>query len=190
MNIPNILTLFRIILIPLFAAVYYMSNPDEPRFYACMIFAIACITDLLDGFLARKLNKSSRFGAFLDPVADKFTVCTAMVLIVEHYATHKDLIVYSQIITIPALCIICREIIISALREWMAELGKRANVQVRWIGKWKTTFQMFAIGGLVWKQADWMVYASTTLLYVALILTLISMFEYLKAAWSDLTADM
>ncbi len=190
MNIPNILTVFRVILIPVFVVLFYIGKDTEPNFYAWLVFTIACVTDLIDGYLARKLNMSTKFGAFLDPVADKFIVCVSLVLIVEYYSKHQDVICYSMIITLPSLIIICRELIISALREWMAELGKRAAVSVKWVGKWKTTFQMFAIGGLVWRQAEWMIYASSALLYVAVILTLFSMVQYLKVAWSDLTAEM
>lgn len=189
MNIPNILTLVRVIFIPIFVILYYLGDPLEPNFYATLIFALACITDLIDGYLARKLDQGTRFGAFLDPVADKLIVCTALVLIVEFFSSHTDTIKYPMIITLPSIIIIGREILISALREWMAELSKRAEVAVNWVGKWKTTFQMFAIGGLIWRQAEWMIYAATTLLYVAVLLTLISMFEYLKAAWKDLVAD-
>lgn len=190
MNIPNILTVFRVVLIPVFIVLYYVGDFNQPNFYAWLVFAIACVTDLIDGYLARRLNMGTKFGAFLDPVADKFIVCVALVLIVEHYSSYTDVIKYSQIITIPSLIIICREMIISALREWMAELGKRAAVSVKWVGKWKTTFQMFAIGGLIWQQAEWMVYASTALLYVAVVLTLFSMVQYLKVAWGDLTSEM
>ena len=117
---------------------------------------------------------------FLDPVADKIMVSTALVLIVEHYNT--------VIVTIPALTMIGREILISALREWMAELGKRSSVAVGWMGKWKTTIQMIALTGLIWEANIWMVWASYILLYVAVILTFSSMMQYLRAAWGDLTA--
>ena len=190
MNIPNILTVLRVLMIPVFVVLFYLGDNSQPNFYAWMIFTIACATDLIDGYLARKLNMGTKFGAFLDPVADKFIVCVSLVLIVEYYSQNNEKIIYSWIITLPSLIIICRELIISALREWMAELGKRAAVSVKWVGKWKTTFQMFAIGGLVWRQADWMIYASAALLYVAVVLTLFSMIQYLKVAWSDLTSEM
>ena len=190
-HIPNILTTFRVILIPVFVILCYaMQNPDQSNPYACLVFGIACITDLIDGFLARRLNENTRFGAFLDPVADKMIVCTALVLIVQNYSVASELISYPALITVPCIVIICREIIISALREWMAEMAKRDEVGVKWIGKWKTTFQMLAIGGLIWRTADWMVYASVALLYVAVILTIFSMVQYIIKAWVYLIRDI
>ncbi len=193
MNIPNILTSFRVILIPIFVILYYVmeeTNAPCSNPYACLIFGVACVTDLIDGYLARRLNKNTKFGAFLDPVADKLIVCAALVLIVQHYGAHRDLIMYPALVTIPSMIIICREIVISALREWMAEMAKRDVVGVKWIGKWKTTFQMLAIGGLIWRQADWMIYVSLALLYVAVVLTLFSMVQYIQKAWNDLTTDI
>ena len=179
----------------------YKINADEvvsastetefgTNFYSYLVFTIAAVTDLFDGYLARKYKQTSKFGAFLDPVADKLIVCSALVLVVEHFSHPNPWIKYSWILTLPSLIIIGREILISALREWMAELSKRTVVSVSWIGKWKTTIQMFAIAGVIWQQADWMVYASVTLLYVAALLTVISMVQYLHAAWNDLIADM
>ncbi|VEB85118.1 phosphatidylglycerophosphate synthetase [Citrobacter koseri] len=107
-------------------------------FVTALIFCIAAVTDWFDGFLARRWNQSTRFGAFLDPVADKVLVAIAMVLVTEHY--------HSWWVTLPAATMIAREIIISALREWMAELGKRSSVAVSWIGKVKTTSQMAGAG--------------------------------------------
>jgi CDP-diacylglycerol--glycerol-3-phosphate 3-phosphatidyltransferase len=193
MHIPNILTSFRIILIPVFVIFYFAlesSDPTHSNIYAWAVFTLACVTDLIDGFLARRLNENTRFGAFLDPVADKLIVCTALVLIVQHFGEHRELIPYPALITIPAVIVICREIIISALREWMAEMAKRDTVGVKWIGKWKTTFQMFAIAGLIWRQAEWMVYASAALFYVAVVLTIFSMIQYIHMAWNDLTRDI
>ena len=136
LNIPNILTLFRLALIPVFVIVFYF--PVEWSYFAAAVFfVLAAITDWFDGYLARRLNQSTAFGAFLDPVADKVMVATALVLIVEHYS--------SVFITIPAVIMIGREILISALREWMAELGKRASVAVGLAGKWKTTIQMMSL---------------------------------------------
>ncbi len=196
MNIPNILTSFRVILIPVFVLCCLLlndANALHTNYIACAVFALACITDFIDGFLARKLHENTRFGAFLDPVADKLIVCSALVLIVEHFGKYSGpdfLITHSALITVPSVIIICREIIISALREWMAEKAKRDAVGVKWIGKWKTTFQMLAIGGLIWRQAEWMIYVSATLLYVAVILTLFSMIQYIHMAWNDLTEDL
>ncbi|BCV36858.1 hypothetical protein TUM17377_21860 [Shewanella chilikensis] len=134
----------------------------------------------MDGYAARKLEQSTRFGAFLDPVADKLMVTTALVLLVEDYNTIW--------LTLPAMFMIGRELVISALREWMAEIGKRGAVAVSWIGKYKTAAQMVAIIGLIWKQGDWMIYAAYALLYVAAFLTFWSMISYIKAAWKDLIA--
>ncbi len=135
-NIPTLLTLFRVILIPFFVLAFYLPFSWAP--FACaLIFFVAAVTDWFDGFLARRWNQSTRFGAFLDPVADKVMVAIAMVLVAEHYHTWW--------VTLPAATMIAREIIISALREWMAELGKRSSVAVSWIGKVKTTAQMTAL---------------------------------------------
>lgn len=123
-NIPTLLTLFRVILIPFFVLAFYLPVVWSP--FACaLIFFIAAITDWFDGYLARRWNQSTRFGAFLDPVADKVMVAIAMVLVAEHYHTWW--------VTLPAATMITREIIISALREWMAELGKRSSVAVSWV---------------------------------------------------------
>ncbi len=178
-NIPNILTAFRVFLIPVFVLCYYLPI-DQAAFWAAFFFCLAAVTDYFDGYLARKLKQQTPFGAFLDPVADKVMVAVALVVIVEHYN--------SLWVTIPAMTMIGREIIISALREWMAELGKRANVAVSSLGKWKTTAQMLALVALIWQQAPWMEYAGLGLLYVATALTFWSMFNYLSAAWSDLRA--
>ena len=177
LNIPNLLTLFRLALIPVFVAVFYFPV-EWSYFAAATFFVVAAITDWFDGYLGRKLNQSTAFGAFLDPVADKVMVATALVLIVEHYS--------SVFITIPAVIMIGREILISALREWMAELGKRASVAVGLAGKWKTTIQMISLTGLIWQYNIWMIWLSYALLYVAVILSFYSMMQYLKAAKPEL----
>ena len=120
-NIPNLLTFFRILLIPVFVILFYLPY-QWSYMAAALVFILAAATDWFDGYLARKLNQSTAFGAFLDPVADKIMVAAALVVIVEHYNTIW--------VTIPAMTMIGREIIISALREWMAELGKRSSVAV------------------------------------------------------------
>ena len=184
LNLPNVLTLIRLGLIPVFIILFYLPS-DRSNFYAAIIFIVAALTDLLDGYLARKLKLTTKFGAFLDPVADKIIVCTALVLIVEHYALYRDPL-YPEIgkfITIPAMIIVAREITVSALREWMAELGKRANVAVSWIGEWKTTIHLTAIAGLIWRHSEPVIYASVALLLLATVLTIWSMVMYLKAAW-------
>ncbi|WP_019613265.1 CDP-diacylglycerol--glycerol-3-phosphate 3-phosphatidyltransferase [Psychromonas ossibalaenae] len=179
-NIPNILTGFRIFLIPVFVVFYYLPV-EWSSFSAALIFFIAGSTDMLDGYLARKLNQSTAFGAFLDPVADKIMVAVSLVMIVEHYE-----VIW---ITIPAMIMICREIIISALREWMAELGERASVAVSWVGKIKTVAQMLSLFLLIWQDSPEMEWVGFTLLYVATALTLWSMIVYLKAAWPALSKN-
>lgn len=181
-TIPNLLTMMRVVLIPIFIVVYYL--PFEGRYLlAAVLFALAGITDWFDGYLARKWGQVTKLGAFLDPVADKLMVAVALVVLVEAHA--------SVWLTLPALVIISREITISALREWMAEVGKRANVAVSFLGKVKTTVQMVAITGLLAKDpmmVDWVVLLAYVLLYIATAITLWTMFVYLKAAWPDLTA--
>lgn len=176
-NIPTLLTLFRILLIPVFIITFYLPTTWSYTI-AALFFILAAVTDWFDGFLARKLNQATPFGAFLDPVADKLMVAAALVVIVEHYAT--------VIVTIPAVIMIGREILISALREWMAELGKRSSVAVGLAGKWKTMIQMMSLTGLIWQYNIMMVYAAYICLYIAVVLTFYSMMQYLKAAKSDL----
>lgn len=182
MNIPNILTLIRIVFIPLLVSSYYL--PDSWSYpTAAFLFGAAAITDWFDGFLARRWNQSTPFGAFLDPVADKLMVAIALGLLIERY--------HVAWMTLPALVIVGREIVISALREWMAELGKRASVAVSYIGKLKTTLQMLSIfvllgtapssqGGIL----------GAIMLYAAALLTLWSMISYLRSAWPELTREM
>ncbi|GLS84537.1 CDP-diacylglycerol--glycerol-3-phosphate 3-phosphatidyltransferase [Paraferrimonas haliotis] len=177
LNIPIALTLFRFILIPVFVGVFYLPF-ESAYFAAALIFVLASFTDYLDGYLARRLNQSTEFGAFLDPVADKVMVATALVLLVDHYSVWW--------ITLPALIMICREIVISALREWMAELGKRGRVAVSRLGKYKTAVQMVAITGLIWQHNSLIINLAVLCLYAATILTLTSMWVYIAAAWKDL----
>lgn len=173
LNIPNLLTSFRIILIPIFVIIYYLPMHWSAA-TAAFIFWLAGFTDLLDGYLARRLNQQTAFGAFLDPVADKIMVAVALVMIVDHYA-----VIW---ITVPAMIMICREIVISALREWMAELGQRASVAVSSIGKVKTAAQMIALFLLIWQYSQAMEWVGFICLYIATGLTLWSMVVYLKAA--------
>lgn len=177
MNIPNLLTLLRIALIPVFVVVFFMSF-SWSNFACAAIFTVAAITDWLDGYLARKLQQHTNLGAFLDPVADKLMVAAALVMLVERHATVW--------LAVPAIIIVSREISISALREWMAILGERASVAVSYIGKLKTFVQMVAIIGLLANPADmgrWEVIFSYLLLYISAILTVWSMVMYLRAAW-------
>lgn len=183
MNLANQLTLLRIFLIPLLVVIFHL--PYDWRFPVCsLIFTLAAITDWLDGWVARQYNQATPFGAFLDPVADKLMVAVALVLLVEVHATPA--------FAIPAAVIICREIVISALREWMAELGKRASVAVSMIGKVKTSMQMVAIIVLLFDNPlspSMLTQLGYIALYMAASLTLWSMVVYLKAAWPDLMAE-
>ncbi len=184
LNVPNLLTLLRIALIPLFIVAYYFPTPRAPML-ATVIFVAAALTDWLDGYLARRLGQYSSFGAFLDPVADKLMIAAALVMLIADPRIHS-LVIDSRLFGIAALTILGREIAVSALREWMAELGKRSRVAVSFIGKFKTGSQMTAIAFLIWREplaglpifriGEW-------LLYVAAALTLWSMIVYLRAAW-------
>lgn len=188
LNIPNILTLARIVLIPVFVLIAYWS-PSEWNYSTqvvegtgilwrnvilTLIFILAAVTDWFDGYLARTLNQTSAFGRFLDPVADKLMVAAALVILVQQHPNVS--------MAFAAIVIISREITVSALREWMAELGARASVAVSTMGKYKTAFQMIAISVFLLQWQPLMIVAYI-LLYIAVILTLWSMFIYLKAAW-------
>lgn len=182
-SIPTILTYLRILLIPVFILAFYLPF-EWANIAATTIFTLAAITDWLDGYLARKLDQASRFGAFLDPVADKLMVAAALVMLVEAYP--------SPWIAIAAVVIIGREITISALREWMAEIGQRAQVAVSSLGKYKTTAQMAALIMLLYNEplaGISMQVLGMILLYIAVILTLWSMIIYLKAAWPVLSSE-
>ena len=180
MNIPNLLTILRVLLIPVFIALFY--TPFSWSYWAASgVFALASATDWLDGYLARRLGQSTPFGAFLDPVADKLIVAVALVLLVEEH--------HNLWLTLPAIIIIGREIVVSALREWMAELGARAQVAVSRLGKWKTSAQMLALFILLGNppQMNLWVGFGYCLLIVAAVLTLWSMLQYLRAAWPHLS---
>lgn len=182
-NIPNSLTLLRIALIPCFAGLSYLRAPWG-TLVAAAVFGLAALTDWLDGYLARRLGQISRLGAFLDPVADKLMVAVVLIVLLQQ---HPSLWLAS-----PAAVIIGREIAISALREWMAELGARQRVAVSIVGKIKTTVQMIALVLLVLRDPIRglpVFELGMVLLYVATILTLWSMTLYLRAAWPDLTRD-
>ncbi len=182
-TIPNILTFLRIILIPVLVIVFYVPGQWSYQISA-LIFGLAAVTDWLDGYLARRLQQTSPFGAFLDPVADKLMVAVALVLLVQDNP--------SPLFAVPAAIIIGREIVISALREWMSEIGARTKVAVSVIGKVKTTLQMIAILLLLYKipVGPLPTHAvGVVLLYIAAILTLWSMFVYLRAAWPVLSGE-
>tara|TARA_B100001059_G_scaffold235073_1_gene279574 strand:- start:1195 stop:1692 length:498 start_codon:yes stop_codon:yes gene_type:complete len=160
---------------------FYLWPADNAHYIAAWVFMIASFTDFFDGYLARKLNQSTPLGAFLDPVADKLSVVIALALLIEHFN--------SILLTLPAITIIGREVIISALREWMAELGQRAEVAVSYIGKVKTVVQMSSITMVMGFAEDhWMGILGMIGLYAAAILTIWSMIQYLRAAWPQLTS--
>ena len=183
LNLPILLTWLRVALIPIFVGIFYL--PDAQISLACknllgtVLFALAAITDWFDGYLARKWNQTSAFGAFLDPVADKLMVAAALILLAELDRAPAWLI----------FIIIGREITISALREWMAQTGKRGSVAVATIGKLKTTAQMAAILCLLVGLRDFyghdLIFIGNILMFIAAVLTLWSMFYYLKMAWKE-----
>ncbi len=176
LNIPNTLTILRISLIPIFIIVFYI--PCQFHYWASsIVFMLASLTDYLDGYLARKLQQESAFGKFLDPVADKLIVAVALVLLVEEQS--------SVWFTVPAVIIVSREITVSALREWMSEVGKSASVAVSWLGKLKTISQMVAICMLLAIPPDFserLLAAAYICLYIAVVLTIWSMLIYLWAS--------
>ena len=182
-NIPIFLTWMRVLLIPVFTALFYLPdtwiNQQTVNWAAAFIFAAAAVTDWFDGFLARLWKQTSDFGAFLDPVADKLMVAVALLLLVDIERTH----------VIFAIIIIGREITISALREWMAQMGKRSSVAVATIGKFKTTAQMSAILLLLAGMRDFhgfnLILIGNILMLIASVLTIWSMFYYLKMAWKE-----
>ena len=181
--LPNLLTYLRIASIPLFVLIYLYA--DDFRWLAGILFGIAAITDWLDGFIARKWDVASHFGAFLDPVADKLVVITALILLVGTHA--------SAWVTIPAMVICARELTVSALREWMAEMNRRSVVNVSVVGKVKTSIQMVAIFVLLCNSPDfslpWVI-GGCVLLYVAMLMTIWSMIVLLKAAWPDIKQEV
>jgi len=184
LNIANLLTLFRIAAIPVVVVMFYADIPNA-RPIAAVLFGIAAITDLIDGYVARHFNQMSRFGEFLDPVADKLMVVIVLVMLVQAQSS-----LWEDII---AMIIIGREITVSALREWMASIGERATVKVQFSGKIKTTMQMLGIGFMVWQKPvlGLDIYKiGYVMLIVAAILTIYSMFAYLKAAWPSLRHEI
>jgi cardiolipin synthase len=184
-NIPNSLTFLRILLIPVFVVIFYASPETIPPHWvnltATLVFALAAITDWLDGYLARVLRQTSAFGAFLDPVADKLMVAAALIVLVE----------FERVGALVALIIIGREIAISALREWMAGIGERSSVAVAFLGKVKTAAQMAAILFLLYYDPIGVIdikLIGQVLINIAAFLTLLSMAYYLRAAWPRMLA--
>lgn len=185
MNLPNLLTWLRVLAIPLFVGLFYLRLPEATvNLVATVLFIAAAVTDWVDGYLARRLGQTSAFGAFLDPVADKLLVSAALLMLVE----------IGRVEGLIALIIIGREITISALREWMAQIGARASVAVHSIGKLKTVAQLVAIPMLLFDQTlfgflDFRA-IGTWLLYAAAVLTVWSMFYYLRRAWPYLKESL
>lgn len=188
-NLPNQITFFRILLIPIFIIVFYLPVSWN-HFGAFAVFWVAAISDILDGYLARKLNQSSAFGAFIDPVADKLMVTSALVILIQDYQVWW--------ITLTALLMIGREIFISALREFMSSRGKRDVVAVSTLGKKKTFAQMLGIMGLIWQPDydvslyffsipyEFLMFIAYGSYAIAIILTVWSMISYFKAAWPEI----
>jgi len=178
-NVPNLLTWLRILMIPVVIGVFYVPEPWlsswERNLIATVVFAVAAITDWLDGYLARLLKQQSAFGAFLDPVADKLMICASLIVLVE----------LERVNAIIAFVIIGREIAISAMREWMAKIGKSKSVAVNFLGKVKTISQMIAVPLLLYHDRIGLFNPQRIgmwLIYLAAILTLVSMFNYLQRA--------
>ena len=184
-NLPTMLTWARIIAIPLVVGVFYLRIDDEVQnLVAAVLFVVVALTDWADGYLARRLNMTSSFGAFLDPVADKFLVCAALLVLVHLNRVHA----------LVALVIIGREIAISALREWMAQIGASRSVAVHILGKAKTMVQMIAIplllyDGLLFDRIDTVAWG-TVLIYIAAVLTIWSMVYYLQKALPEIRAKV
>lgn len=176
-NLPNTLTSLRIIVIPMIVIAFFLPV-SWARPTAGLLFALAGITDYFDGYLARRLGQTSRFGAFLDPVADKLVVATALILLVQADPT--------MWLAVIAAIIIGREITVSALREWMSQVGAQAKVAVSFFGKWKTTAQIIGISLMLYREPllGLPIYTSGyVFLFAAAVLTLWSMIDYLRAAW-------
>ena len=188
MTAPMILTLIRIGLIPVLILVFYLPYGWSSE-ASMVVFVSAAITDWLDGYLARKMGLLTSFGAFLDPVADKLMVATALVLLVQR---PPELFLHPVVFTVAAAIIIGREIAISALREWMAEMGEGGRVTVSGIGKLKTIFQMTAISFLLYRDDLFGIplkLAGEILLYLAAALTLWAMWVYLHSAWPVMNSE-
>lgn len=179
-TLPTWLTLFRIAVIPILALVFYLPV-EWSNLGALLLFILAGVTDWLDGWLARRYSWESRFGAFLDPVADKLMVGVVLVLLTQQHP--------NMLMALASAVIIGREITVSALREWMSSVGERGAVKVSMLGKVKTTLQMLAIGFLLFQDPLWgipILLIGEILLVAAAVLTLWSMILYLKAAWPSL----
>ncbi len=184
LSLPMLMTWMRVLLIPVFIALYYLPIEDA-RFWSALAFMVAAITDWLDGFLARRFQQTSKLGAFVDPVADKLAVGAALIMVAVEYQ--------HVWVTLSAIVIIMRELAISGLREWMAEHQVRDVVAVSRLGKWKTALQLAALtwllyGGTLW-GIDWGALGLPAL-YVAAALTLVTWVEYMRAAWPHLKSTL
>ena len=181
-NLPNKITLIRILMIPIFIIVYYLPL-EWNHIISAIIFAVAALTDWVDGFIARKYDMVTKFGEFLDPLADKLIVVAALALLLEVYATPW--------FAIPAILIIGRELVISGLREWMAKIGLSNKVKVSMIGKVKTWVQMIAIAVLLIASNEYLFFTSLgfILIYAAAFMSVWSMIHYLKQAWPQLMGN-
>ena len=187
LNVPNLLTWLRIVMIPLVVGVFYVPevwlSVWHQNLIATVLFIAAAITDWLDGYLARRLNQTSAFGAFLDPVADKLMIAATLIVLV--WLQRADAII--------AVVIIGREIAVSALREWMAKTGQSKSVAVNLLGKIKTISQMIAVPMLLYHEPIGPLNPQrigTWLIYLAALLTLISMFYYLRMAWPQINKSL
>lgn len=188
-NLPTWLTLFRVGLLPVMVVVFYLPFPGH-NITAAIVFVLAALTDWLDGYLARRMNLTSAFGAFLDPVADKLMVAVTLFLLVQ---SHPSSGWSGVVMAVTSAVIVGREISVSALREWMAEIGMSATVKVALVGKLKTVMQMVALVVLlVQKEAATLrlYHIGEGLLVIAGVLTIWSGFYYLRAAWPILRGDL
>lgn len=209
-TIPTYFTLFRLVLIPLMVLTYFLLPERQSHFFTALIFLIASITDWIDGYLARRLHQTSSFGRFLDPVADKLIVAVALILIVYEYVsphinvngsfdTNTQILkAEGVLVTVAAFIILSREIIVTSLREWMANLGQSSKVAVSYLAKLKTAAQMTSIVFLLWRPSrysstiwyghNWIEYISVGLIWFAVALTIWSMVDYLKIGYTSLLA--
>ena len=186
LNIPMILTWTRIAFIPLIIGVFYLPDslcpPHMKNLLSCVMFSVAAITDALDGWIARRWNMATNLGAFLDTVADKLVVCSAIVVLLS----------FDRVDMLIALIIVGREITVTALREWMSKIGKAASVKVNWFGKIKAIAQMVAIPMLLFYDPFMglpIFTIGTVMIWIAAVLTIYSMCVYLLAAWPYLQRD-
>ena len=187
MNLPNLLTVLRVAVIPVVLVLFYLPI-EHSRQIATMLYAAACVTDWIDGYLARKWGQTSKFGAFLDPVADKLLVTVTLIMLLDAEVAEGR----GRLLAVLVAIIIGREVTISALREWMAELGQRTSVAVGKVGKFKTIFQMVAIGMMLWGIPFYGIpiyRIGFGILFIAAGLTVWSMLLYLKAAWPYMKED-